>query len=252
MGWGGAARDGGRAVGSGAVSGLEWLAVAAVGAGAVAQAVTGLGFALVCAPVLIALLGPNDGVAVVCVLATLASVLPLAREHAAARWGDVLMLFVPTALATPVVAWALAGLPTQALAAVGGLGVVAAVLLVARGRASAQLAGRGGAVAAGVTSAGLNYVGGVGGPPVALYATNAGWTVPETRATLQSFFVAQNVVTVLVLGWATPSWQLVAAVLVGQVAGTLLATRVSHERARVAVLVVAAVGGFALVAGALH
>ena len=53
------------------------VAVAGVALGGLAQSVTGLGFALVAAPALIALLGPSQGVAVVVLLGALASVLPL-------------------------------------------------------------------------------------------------------------------------------------------------------------------------------
>lgn len=63
---------------------LTALALAAVAAGGAAQAVTGMGFALVAAPALVALLGPRAGVPVVVLLGTLAASGPLLRT-----WRDV-------------------------------------------------------------------------------------------------------------------------------------------------------------------
>ena len=67
-----------------------------------------------------------------------------------------------------------------------------------------------GAVGTGITSAALNVIGGVGGPPVGLYAANAGWDPPESRASLQAFFLVQGIATVAVVGltWPDP-WMVV-------------------------------------------
>jgi len=225
------------------------LAVLAVAGGAAAQAITGLGFALVCAPFVIAVLGPRDGVVVVVLLSLLASVLPLAREGGRTRWRPVVLLFVPTALATPVIAWGLQGVSTRLLAVASGLAILVGVALLWRGSRVDHLTGTAGAVVTGVASAAMNVVGGVGGPPVALYASNAGWPVPASRATMLTFGALQSVVTVAVLGWATPTWPLLAALVVGTVVGTWLAVRVPHGATRVGVLVVAALGGVLLVGG---
>lgn len=231
------------------MTGLEYLALAGVAGGACAQAITGLGFALVSGPVLIALLGPRDGVVVVCVLATVASVPPLVREWRATRWRDAARLLLPVVVATPLVAWWLGGASTRLLAAVAGAGTLLAVALLARGLRWARGDGAAGAVGAGVTSSVLNVVGGVGGPPIALFADNAGWSVPQTRSTLQVVFVPQNAVTVAAVGWATPPWPLLAATIGGLLLGSLIARRTPHELARRGVLVVAAAGGVALLAG---
>ena len=67
---------------------MEALALAGVAVGGLAQSVTGLGFALVAAPGLIALLGPSEGVAVVVLLGTLASIIPLLGQWRDARVRD--------------------------------------------------------------------------------------------------------------------------------------------------------------------
>lgn len=226
-----------------------WILVA-VALGAFAQAVTGMGFALVAAPVLIAAVGHAQGVGTVLVLASIASIIPLARggwrdadPRAAGR------LLVPTLIATPLIAWALGSVGTDVLAIAGGLAVIGGVGLLASGLRWAWLRTRSGAVATGVASAGLNVVGGVGGPPVGIYAANSDWEPARTRGTLQVFFLAQNLVTALVVGVVMPSLPQVLALTVGSALGLGLAPRLPFSAARLGVLGVSAMGGIALVAG---
>jgi hypothetical protein len=227
------------------------LAIAGVAAGGLAQSVTGLGFALVAAPGLIALLGPSRGVAVVVLLGTLASVLPLLGQWRAVRVRDGGTLLIPTLLATPVVGMLVAGADTAALAVAAGVAVLIGVVALWRGLRWARLVSVPGAIGTGITSAALNVIGGVGGPPVGLYAANAGWPADEARATLQAFFLIQGVVTVAVIGVAWPSPAMLAALVVGTLAGMWIAPRLPAEQARVAVLAVAAFGGVGLVLGNL-
>lgn len=228
---------------------LVVVAVAGVGAGALAQSVTGLGFSLVAAPGLIALLGPRDGVAVVVLLGTLASVIPLARQWRDVLVRDGLTLLIPTLVATPIVGLIVAGADTSILAIAAGIGVLAGVVALWRGLTWARLHSVPGAVGAGIASATLNVVGGVGGPPVALYAANAGWDPRRARATLQAFFLVQGVVTVAVVGVVLPRPAMLAALVTGALLGTWLAPRIPHEAARHAVLVVAGLGGIGLILG---
>ena len=155
-----------------------------------------------------------------------------------------------------VVTWlvglVLGDLDAGLLAAVAGLAVLVAVGLLAAGRSAPRATGVHGAVLAGAVSGAMNVVGGVGGPPVALYAANAGWSTARTRATLLAFFALQNVVTVAVLGWVSPPWTTVLAMLLGTVAGVWAARLLSAPVVRVAVLGTAAFGGVALVVGGLH
>ena len=88
------------------------LATFGVALGGLAQSVTGLGFALVAAPGLIALLGPDDGVAVVVLLGLLASLLPLMGQWREALVREGLTLLVPTLIATPLVGALVAGADT--------------------------------------------------------------------------------------------------------------------------------------------
>ncbi|MEU2508381.1 TSUP family transporter [Streptomyces sp. NPDC007863] len=230
---------------------MEVLAVAAVAVGAFAQAATGMGFSLVAAPALVALLGPQRGVPTVLLLAVLASLLPLSRGRRHARLRDAGRLLVPALLGMPVAAWLLRGVDTRVLAVATGCAVLVGVALLARGVRSPFLRRPAGAWCAGLASAGLNVLGGVGGPPIGLYAANAGWPGHESRATLHAFFLIQNVATAAVLGFVPPSWPAVAALVCGAAAGMALAPRIAPAAARTGVLAVSGAGALALIGGAL-
>jgi uncharacterized membrane protein YfcA len=142
---------------------------------------------------------------------------------------------------------ALAGVDTAVVAVGAGIAVLIGVFLLARGASWTWFRGLPGAAGAGVASAVLNVVGGVGGPPVGMYASNAGWSPDHSRATLQFFFLVQNLVTAVVLGVIAPQWWMVAGVVAGTLVGAVVAGRIPVGAARMAVLVVAALGGASLV-----
>lgn len=228
-----------------------WLALAlgGVAIGGFAQSVTGLGFALVAAPGLIALLGPTEGVAVVVLLGTLASVIPLLGQWRQVRVRDGATLLVPTLAATPVIGALVSGADTGVLAVAAGIAVLVGVVALWRGLRWSPLVSVPGAIGTGITSATLNVIGGVGGPPVGLYAANAGWEPRQARATLQGFFLVQGLVTAAVVGFAWPDLRMVGALVVGTLSGVWVAPRVPVDVARLAVLAVAAFGGVGLIAG---
>lgn len=230
---------------------LGGLVLVSVVAGAFAQGVTGMGFLLVAAPVLIVVHGHAAGVATGLVLGAAASVLPLAREWRHAQPRAVAGLLVLTLLATPVVAWLVRDVDHDLLARAGGTGVVVGVLLLASGVRSARLRRPEGVVATAVGSATLNVVGGVGGPPIGMWVANADLPPAQTRATLHGFILVQNTVTVAVLGWVWPSWELFVALAVGSVAGTLVAPRLPAAATRTGILLVSAAGGVALLVGSV-
>ena len=225
------------------------IAFVGIALGGFAKSVTGLGFALVAAPAMIALLGPREGVAVVVLLGTLASVLPLLGQWRRVLVRDTVTLLLPILLATPIVALLLAGLDTATLALAGGVAVLIGVVALWRGPTWERLVSTPGAIATGISSAALNVIGGVGGPPVGLYAANAGWDPPESRATLQAVFLVQGIATALVIGLTWPEPWMVGALVGGTLAGMWLAPRISTSAARAALLGVAAGGGVALIVG---
>lgn len=226
------------------------LALAGVLLGALAQSATGMGFSLVAAPALILYLGPHQGVAVVVTLATLSSALPLVRDARHASPCAILRLLVPTVICTPLLAHVLRGVNPVRLAPAAGAGVILAVCALARGPRRPWLRRPEGAVAAGTTSALLNVVGGVGGPPIGLYAANADWSPATTRGNLYGFFVAQNIITAVSVGIVLPDPDELAALALGTAAGMLLAPRLPAKTLRNAVLALSLLGGIGLIAGA--
>ena len=219
----------------------------AVLAGALAQAITGLGFALVCAPVLVVALGARPGVRLVNILAIFVNVFLLWRERSGIRLADSARLLVPAAMVTPIAAWVVHRTDPAVLSVVAGVLIAASAWALASGLRAARLRGAGGAAIAGVISAVMNTAGGVGGPAAAMYATNAGWPPASLRPTLQVYFLGLNIVTVIALGPVRPSSSVVGvllgALVVGLVAGSWLADRLAVTSIKSAILALSFAGG---------
>jgi uncharacterized membrane protein YfcA len=216
-------------------------------AGTLAQSVSGIGFALVCAPLLVALLGPQDGVRLAVLLSLVLNVVLLARLWRDVDPGPTLLLLVPSALATPLFAVLAGGLPERSAALLAGTVVVVGVALLASGLRWQAARGPAGAVAAGVLGAGTNVLASVAGPVVALWAANADWPQRVQRASLQAYFLGLNCVALPALGAPRVTGPLLAGCLValaaGAVLGVPLARRVSEQAARRTTLALAGAGG---------
>jgi uncharacterized protein len=225
-------------------------ATAAVLLGALAQSVSGIGFSLVCGPFLVAALGPADGVRLGVALSLALNLVLLLRLRRDVDVAGTLLLLVPAVVATPVLARLLREAPVRLAEALAGAAALLGALALAGGLRLRAATGRGGAVAAGVLSAGSNVVAAIGGPPVALYAANAGWDARTTRATLQLYFLVLNVVALAALGLPEVAPALLAAcaaaLVVGLVAGAPLARRVPEVAARRSTLALAGAGGLAV------
>jgi uncharacterized membrane protein YfcA len=234
------------------VSGAAALvAAAAVAAGASAQAVTGIGFALVCAPFLVAVVGAGDGVRLAVTLSAVLNVALLAREWRAVRLRGAALLSLGALPAAPLVALGLRRVGHGEAEVAAAVAILLAVAVVASGR---RLPGGGSpavAVVAGVCSAAMNVVAAVGGPAAAVFATGSGWGVQATRATLQGYFLLLNIVTLATLGLPPLTlWPAYVGLAVGVAAGALLSGRVPDRAARQATLLLAAGAGLALLARA--
>jgi uncharacterized membrane protein YfcA len=228
------------------------LAALAVAAGAAAQSVSGIGFALVGGPLLFTAFGAREGVRVAVVLSMLVNLGVLAREHRAVMWRRVLPVLVTALVATPLLVHILTDAHPRALRALAGAVIVVGAGLVAAGRS--RDTGLAGGVVAGVVSATMNVLASAGGPAVAVYAAGAGWDPQRVRATLQAYFLVLNVVTLATLG--APHWSLsqagvlVACLLAGSVAGAWLVGRVPPGKARAVTLALAAAGGLGVLISA--
>ncbi len=192
---------------------------AAVAVGAAAQWVSGVGFVLVCGPLLVTALGPREGVRLAVVLSMVVNVVVLAGAHRRIRWRDLPVLLGAALLATPLWAYAVRGTSSQLLALIAGLCAVAGAVAVGSGLRWPAARGQVGAATAGLVSAGMTVVAGIGGPAVSLYAANAGWSLARSRGTLQVYFLAVNVVALASLGPPRTGSGLVGLAVVAAVFG---------------------------------
>lgn len=228
------------------------VAVVAVGAGSAAQAVTGFGFSLLCMPVLVLLVTPARAVPLGISLAMLVNAAVLAREHRELHLLNAARLLVPAVAVTPLAAYLVRRADAAVLSISVGVLVVGCALVLAAGRRAPRLHGAPGMLAAGAISAAMNTASGLGGPAVAFYALNAGWSAEMTRPTLQVYFVGLNAIALWALGPVVPQFSasvaLASAVVGGYVVGSLVVTRISATVVGRAVLVLSVAGGIAAVA----
>ena len=231
------------------------LLVLLIAVGAAAQGVSGIGFGLICGPALVGALGPPEGVRISVLLSALINVGVLAREHQHVAWRSAAGLLVPAAIATPLLALALAEVPGRAAQVLAGLAAVTGATTLAAGIRWPAAHSPTGMVGAGVVSAAMNDAAGIGGPAVALWADNAGWPHEKTRGTLQVYFLGLNAVAMLTLGLPHQSGdryaEMLSALVGGYVAGGVLSRRTSPAAARRVTLALAATGGAVVAARAL-
>ena len=231
------------------------LVVLAVALGALAQSISGIGFTLVSGPLLVASLGPTDGVRLSVLLSLVVNVVVLTRTRRQACVRDALLLLVPAVVATPLLARLVRGVPARTAELLAGSAVVLGAALLAAGVRWRAAGGRAGAIGAGVLSAAMNVVAGVGGPAIALHATNADWPATAMRSTGQVYFLGLNVVAAITLGFPTVAGVLVVGCLLaltaGLLAGARLAPLVPAARARQVTLSLAALGGLVVLVQAV-
>jgi uncharacterized membrane protein YfcA len=216
-----------------------------VGAGT--QRVTGVGFALVAGPLLVLMLGPIDGVRLVNLLSLLSSLVVLP-----AVWGDVdrrqvLRLAGPALIVLPLGAWIARNVPGAPMLIGEGLLILLALYGLHRFPRPRFLRGRLGATGAGAASGLMNVTAGIGGPAITLYATATRWEHASFVASMQLYSVLVNAGSLAAKGWPHLPTRLLAlaaaCTLAGVALGHLIEHRVSRERARRAVLALAAIGG---------
>jgi uncharacterized membrane protein YfcA len=246
------------------VTPLLVLSGAAVTAGAALQSATGFGFALVCAPLLFAALGPEEAIGTLLVLGAEVSVLTLATERRRPqplrREAIVLSAWsLPGALAGVVVLRALDATTLQ-------VGVTLGVVLTLAARRVAARLERGegkrpawAAPVAGLSAGALSTSTNTSGPPLLLYLTGRGVQPAHVRDTLTVCFLGLGVLSGLAL-WVTgtsgavPDPGVLAAmvplVALGHLAGRPVFARLAsgggYEPVLTAVLVVSVVTGLAV------
>jgi len=218
------------------------------------QGLTGFGFALVGAPLLLFVLEPRAVVITNTVLALVVCVLILAESWRHVRLRRIAPLLAGAVFGLPLGAYIISNVaPGTLKLAISGVIVVFAIPLLLGHRHRFQREG--------VTSLGAGFASGVlatstslGGPPVVLFLLNQGWGKEEMRASLSGYFfllgllsVASLAVAGIALGdSASQALYLLPALLAGVFVGSRLMPRVAadlHHRLSAGVIILTGLAG---------
>jgi uncharacterized membrane protein YfcA len=226
-------------------------------AGALTQRVTGIGFALVCAPLLVLVAGPFEGVVLSNLLALTVSVIVFVTLWRDTQWRKGVLLAIPALATIPFGAWVARTLPPAPLMVIIGLTVILALSVVVLVERARVLRGTTGAVVAGGASGFMNVTAGVGGPAIVLYAVSTAWEHRAFVATFQFYSIVVNLASLIAKG-GLPQVSTAAltvsfgALAVGLGIGELLSRRVDHEMARRLAIALALAGAsFTVIKGVL-
>ncbi|MEP6650701.1 MAG: sulfite exporter TauE/SafE family protein [Lapillicoccus sp.] len=173
-------------------------------AGALTQRVTGIGFALVSAPLLVLIAGPFEGVVLSNLLGLTVSVVVFVAHWRHTEWKKGLLLAVPALIAIPLGAYVARNVPPAPLMVIIGLLVILALGAVLLSERARVLRGPGGATVAGATSGFMNVTAGVGGPAIVLYAVSTGWEHRKFVATFQFYSIFTNLASLAAKGGLPP------------------------------------------------
>jgi uncharacterized protein len=226
--------------------------------GAMAQRVSGMGFALTAAPVLVLLIGPFDGVLLVNLAGAVSAGIVISRVWRNIDWRQFALLTIPALIAIIPGAYISVVLGGPALQiTVGAILVVALTISLLINRAEKTVAQRPAALLTGVASGFMSATAGIGGPGVAVYAVLTRWEHRSFAATIQPFFVLLGLtsfVTKVVLSerglpdydwWVWPL--IIGCTVVGLALGEWVAKFISVHIARMTVIVISYLGGTAAI-----
>lgn len=232
---------------------MDWTGAAVllvVALGAACQVFAGVGFALVCAPLLLLTLGREQGIRIVLVMSILLNACVLLRTFRHVRIGDALRLLLPALAFVPPAVLFAGSVRGPVLTAVAGGVIVLATALVLVGRPLPFLDGSRGVLVAGAASGVFNVLAAASGPPTTLLAAQHRWSPSITRGTLQAFALPLNIVTLALIGADLGDVSRLGWAATGLVLGILIAAvtapRVPAALVRPATLAVSGAGGVGL------
>ncbi len=226
--------------------------------GAMAQRVSGMGFALTAAPVLVLLIGPFDGVLLVNLAGAVSASIVISRVWRHIDWRQFGMLTVPALVAVIPGAYisVLLGGPALQIT-VGVILVLALTISLLIHRAEKTIAQAPAALLSGAASGFMSATAGVGGPGMSVYAVLTRWEQRPFAATIQPFFVSLGVtsfvVKVVLSDQGLPDYDwwvwplIIACTLVGLALGEWVSRFVSVRIARISVIVISYLGAIAAI-----
>lgn len=211
------------------------------------QRISGVGFALVASPFLVAILGPFNGVLVVNVFGALTALLVLSQVFRLVEYRRAILLLVPAILAIVPGSLVALYLRSDVLSMLIGTMIIVALVASLVLKEGVLFRGRSGVVLAGAVSGFMSVTAGVGGPALTAYAVATRWPHAAFAATAQLYFFGTGVASLSAkhtlpqldgYQWATCAVALGLGVLVGNT----IAPRVPAKAARFAVIVLAFAG----------
>ena len=172
----------------------------AIGAAALISSITGFGYALLAAPVLVLFLPPKIVVPVVLMSWMPLSLLLISESYAEIAWpkiGDWLIGALPGMILGVYGLAKIAEGPMR-----GGIGVMtllAALVILLRPRRPIRRE-QPVSILVGLLSGAMAGASGVSGPPVVLFGLNQGWDHRVLRACLIAYFTVLHAMTIVVMG----------------------------------------------------
>lgn len=220
----------------------------AVLVGALTQRLTGVGFALVAAPLLVLVLGPIQGVVIANVFGVATALMVYVFHVREVEYRKVLPLLGSAAVAVIPGAFLARSLPSHVLAIGAGSLIVIALGLSVFARKIPRVDAWPGQLVAGGLSGFMNVIAGVGGPAMTAYAIASRWEHQRFAISVQFYFAALGSISLLARGippaLSTFDWiAAVTAMALGLLAGQLLTRWVPVRAARAVCLLLALLGG---------
>lgn len=235
--------------------------VLAIFTGATMQRLTGMGFALVCAPFVVLIMGPVTGIVLVNVCGAVASALVIFRVYKYIDFKKYLILAFAALAGVIPGAIILKYIPGAWLQVGVGVVVLISLTMSLRMKSPSKETRLSPMILAGTMSGAMNTTAGVGGPAMSVYAVASKWDQRSFAATMQPYFLTIGVASILAKCLATPgsmpqmeiwTWAAVGvAIVAGLIAGEILAHWIAPHRARSLVVILAYAGATAATVGGI-
>ena len=215
------------------------------------QRISGVGFALVASPFLVVLLGPFNGILVINVFGSLTALTVFFHVIRLVEFRRAFLMMTPAIIAIIPGSWVAVNMPSDLLSILIGAMIIGALVASLLVKEAVIFRGRFGAVLAGAISGFMNVTAGVGGPAVTAYAVATRWPQTSFAATAQLYFFGVGVAS-LVAKHSYPlldavQWVTCAiALVVGVIAGNLIAPHVPERVSRFVVVALAFTGAIVI------
>jgi uncharacterized membrane protein YfcA len=229
---------------------------AAIAIGSTAQRVTGIGIALISAPVLSLAFGPVTAVPLSNIAALILNATILASAYRHVDWRRAVTIAAAAAVVIVPVAHQLRCVSPAVVQTAIGIIVLAAIALTLWLRRSRRpvrdsVLAR---VSAGAAAGAFGVAAGLSGPPLAVYAAGTAWRGPTFVPTVQGASAVTNAVAILAaprVAVPLSVWlSVLGAIGVGAAVGAVLAPRVRAHHVENAALMLAAGGAVTVIAAA--